>query len=214
MVATTHGIPTTYRRAEFRSRLEARWASFFDLIGWKWTYEPLDADGYIPDFLIHGKRPFFVEIGPCILQPDFEAKAQKADEAVAALGHDVLVVGVNPVADIPTTGIGDVQAGWLGEIDPGCPSDCDVPHECRDSPTFAWGSGEWFQCKGYPYGNWPNKTPIACGRIGIYHSVQGFTGRPCGHYDGDHHLGTVDPWELDRLWNHAGSTTQWKPWKR
>lgn len=45
-------IPTTYAGVKFRSRLEARWAAFFDLCGWKWDYEPFDLDGWAPDFLL------------------------------------------------------------------------------------------------------------------------------------------------------------------
>lgn len=45
-------IPTTYNYVQFRSRLEARWAAFFDLCGWRWDYEPFDLDGWAPDFLI------------------------------------------------------------------------------------------------------------------------------------------------------------------
>lgn len=45
-------IPTEYRGVHFRSRLEARWACWFDLVGWPWTYEPLELSGYIPDFLV------------------------------------------------------------------------------------------------------------------------------------------------------------------
>jgi hypothetical protein len=33
-------IVTEYAGARFRSRLEARWAAFFDLCGWRWEYEP------------------------------------------------------------------------------------------------------------------------------------------------------------------------------
>jgi hypothetical protein len=43
-------IPTLYRGVQFRSRLEARWAAFFDLCKFKWTYEPYDLDGWMPDF--------------------------------------------------------------------------------------------------------------------------------------------------------------------
>ena len=31
---TIKAIPTTYAGVRFRSRLEARWAAFFDLCGW------------------------------------------------------------------------------------------------------------------------------------------------------------------------------------
>lgn len=45
-------IPTKYAGVQFRSRLEARWAAMFDLLGWKWEYEPIDLNGYIPDFIV------------------------------------------------------------------------------------------------------------------------------------------------------------------
>jgi len=66
-----------YRTTRFRSRLEARWAAFFDLVGWRWTYEPFDADGWIPDFLIDGERPLLVEVGPCVTEAEYVAKAAK-----------------------------------------------------------------------------------------------------------------------------------------
>ena len=51
-------IETEYRGYRFRSRLEARWAVFFDACGVKWEYEPEGfdlGDGlyYLPDFLLH-----------------------------------------------------------------------------------------------------------------------------------------------------------------
>lgn len=49
---TINAIPTQYGGINFRSRLEAKWACFFDALGWTWDYEPLDLAGYIPDFLI------------------------------------------------------------------------------------------------------------------------------------------------------------------
>jgi hypothetical protein len=55
-IQTYAAIPTVYAGVQFRSRLEARWAAFFDLLGWKWEYEPFDLEGYIPDFLLH-QRP-------------------------------------------------------------------------------------------------------------------------------------------------------------
>jgi hypothetical protein len=57
-------IPTKYDGVQFRSRLEARWAAFFDLNGWEWQYEPVDFDGWTPDFLIMaklGRRPSLVD---------------------------------------------------------------------------------------------------------------------------------------------------------
>lgn len=64
-------IETRYNGYRFRSRLEARWAVFFDTCGLKWEYEhegfDLDALGwYLPDFMmLHnpGRGPI-VEIKP------------------------------------------------------------------------------------------------------------------------------------------------------
>lgn len=51
-------IETEYKGYRFRSRLEARWAVFFDACNVKWEYEPEGfdlGDGlyYLPDFLLH-----------------------------------------------------------------------------------------------------------------------------------------------------------------
>lgn len=47
-------IETRYKGYRFRSRLEARWAVFFDALGIKWEYEKegfdLDGEYYLPDF--------------------------------------------------------------------------------------------------------------------------------------------------------------------
>jgi hypothetical protein len=52
MADTLGAIPTTYRDVRFRSRLEAKWAAFYDLSGWPWVYEPFDLPGWSPDFRV------------------------------------------------------------------------------------------------------------------------------------------------------------------
>ena len=52
-------IETQYKGYLFRSRLEARWAVFFDTCGVRWEYEPEgyilpNGQKYLPDFLLHG----------------------------------------------------------------------------------------------------------------------------------------------------------------
>ena len=52
-------IQTEYKGYLFRSRLEARWAVFFDFCGIDYEYEPEGYDlgnglTYLPDFLLHG----------------------------------------------------------------------------------------------------------------------------------------------------------------
>lgn len=51
-------IETKYKGHNFRSRLEARWAVFFDALGVKYEYEPegislRDGTNYLPDFYVH-----------------------------------------------------------------------------------------------------------------------------------------------------------------
>ena len=44
--------PTFYNGVQFRSRLEAQWACFFDQAKWKWDYEPMDLLGWTPTFRV------------------------------------------------------------------------------------------------------------------------------------------------------------------
>ena len=92
-------IPTIYRDIEYRSRGEARWAAFFDRIGWRHTYEPFDADGYIPDFAIHGTKPLIVEVKPAaVAESDYWSHVRKV--ATALVGHwehSIFIAGANPV---------------------------------------------------------------------------------------------------------------------
>ena len=50
-------VKTQYKGYSFRSRLEAKWAVFFDTLGVRWEYEPdgyplRGGEVYLPDFLI------------------------------------------------------------------------------------------------------------------------------------------------------------------
>lgn len=60
-------IETEYRGYKFRSRLEARWAVFFDRMRYDWTYEPegfeLPSGRYLPDFFIKDFK-VYIEIKP------------------------------------------------------------------------------------------------------------------------------------------------------
>lgn len=60
-------IQTEYRGYKFRSRLEARWAVFFDALGVKWSYEvegyELPSGWYLPDFHLTDYN-IYVEVKP------------------------------------------------------------------------------------------------------------------------------------------------------
>lgn len=52
-MSNNKGIPTIgCRGIQFRSRIEAQWAYIFEKLEWNWEYEPIDLEGYIPDFII------------------------------------------------------------------------------------------------------------------------------------------------------------------
>lgn len=67
---TIKALPSFYKGQQFRSRLEARWAIFFDLMNIEWEYEPEgymleDLGPYLPDFYLPNIRGgTFVEIKP------------------------------------------------------------------------------------------------------------------------------------------------------
>lgn len=84
---------TVHVDINFRSRLEARWAAFFDELKWPWDYEPLDFSGWIPDFVIYGKNSMtFVEV-----KPVFKFPADVAAEIDASGCEDeVLICGISP----------------------------------------------------------------------------------------------------------------------
>lgn len=115
MVTAYKGIPTDHSGSRFRSRLEARWASFFDSMSWEWEYEPFDMDGYIPDFAIRTKTgPLLVEIKP-IVWPQYHGSSAEhiklatphAEKALAAGCESIIVLGTAPVHDI-ALGLGKI----------------------------------------------------------------------------------------------------------
>ena len=63
-------IETQYKGYRFRSRLEARWAVFFDALGLSWEYEPEGFDlgehgWYLPDFYVRGLDAYVEVKGKC-----------------------------------------------------------------------------------------------------------------------------------------------------
>lgn len=104
-------IETRYAGCRFRSRLEARWAVFFDTLGIPWTYEPEgylvgpDSTPYLPDFWLPGEG-LWVEVKGNENQIDAELLA-----AASLPGHGL------PVPSEPRREDGyDVRLLILGEI--------------------------------------------------------------------------------------------------
>lgn len=106
---TIAAIETRYGGVNFRSRLEAKWAAMFDLLGWQWTYEPTDFNGWIPDFSIHGSSLVYVEVKPVDEFP--QGIADKLDSSGCL--DEVLIVGMRgPTWEEDYDG---AMVGWLRE---------------------------------------------------------------------------------------------------
>lgn len=110
MTYTIKAIPTAYAGVNFRSRLEARWAAFFDLCEWKWDYEPFDLEGWAPDFLLRTVLgPVLVEVKPydVVAKLDEElargpsvGRISEYDKAANhGKHHQVLYLGLSPLSD-------------------------------------------------------------------------------------------------------------------
>lgn len=141
-------LETSYGGCRFRSRLEARWAVFFDHLGLKWDYEPQGfelvpvVEGqdhlgcYLPDFWLPGPAAWFEVKGT---NPDVDGWARLTRFASQmSRGHRLLVAvgsmpdprrfdgsghpydGVESAFDIEVLeGVGgDVHYAWC--VCPGC----------------------------------------------------------------------------------------------
>lgn len=194
MTATRSAKPTTYAGANFRSRLEARWSAFFDLVEWRWTYEPFDADGYIPDFVIHGAFPFLVEVGPCIGAADYLDKGTKPRAAfpterrtyglpgdqvwLTVPEHWTLVVGVSAVYEEPR---------WRGSA---------AGFWAIDALSLTDHAPFWQRCG-------------ECGILAIESPDYNSYLRPCGHVSGLC-LPNDRTYTIADLWSEAGNRVQWR----
>lgn len=93
-------IQTEYSGVTFRSRLEARWALYFDLVGIKWQYEKegyqLDSGWYVPDFWLPDLE-IWAEVKPSALTIEESAKAM--DLTIVTRNPSVCLIGPpSPIA--------------------------------------------------------------------------------------------------------------------
>lgn len=181
----TIGMPTRYKGRQYRSRLEARWACFFDLLCWRYEYEPCDFAGWIPDFVLCEAMTVFVEVKPVTLFPS--EVAAKID--ASGCEDEALIVGVSLFT-------GDVFCdnrlclGWLRQSMDDYPS----PGDC----VYDWN---WAV-----FGQYSTSS-----RLGFCHCMQSFADRISGCYDGGSYgRRYCDFRHLLALWVEAGNVTQWR----
>lgn len=112
MIYDIKAVTTEYAKVRFRSRLEARWAAFFDLAGWDWDYEPIDLKKWAPDFLIQAPAcPVYAEVKPVNcengrLPVDQGGPFQKAVDRRCDV--QVLLLGAQPRPWAEAVGVGMV----------------------------------------------------------------------------------------------------------
>ena len=92
---TIRAIETQYKGYRFRSRLEARWAVFFDALGIQWEYETEgfdlgEAGWYLPDFWLP-ELDMYIEIKGVI---PTEEEIGKCEAVRSGLGAIVLFAGL------------------------------------------------------------------------------------------------------------------------
>ncbi len=124
-------LPTEYQGITFRSRLEARWAVFFDSIGVTWCYEDegyelSDGTFYLPDFYIP-RWDCNIEI-KSTAQPDEKVKCAVLCEC---LQRKVLLV----------EGFTDYQKYHVTRFSPGpgpdyCPANCRFGIDRKDESAY------------------------------------------------------------------------------
>lgn len=184
-------IPTVYRDTTFRSRLEARWAAFFDLNGWRWQYEPIDLDGWTPDFVLKGAaNDMLVEVKPIdwannvgpeqILQHADIRKAlnHRKDATISdGLKTEILIIGNGPQW---------VDRDWVlgvfvDESQGAAPDWAVLCHNDRIGNPFDFVSREG--CYAY---------------------------RIAGDWEGNDHIVPVNDERPTKVWGWAGSATQYK----
>lgn len=183
------GIETTYKSIRFRSRAEARWAAFFDLCGWDWSYEPIDLAGYIPDFILHMNIDVLVEVKGGALGAD-ELRPHIAKIERSGWRGEALLL---PAA------LREDDSTFTGAVSALLTDNCHKDGDDDEFPPPWW---------------WEHACIGWCGLhkgIGLSHSVGFYTCRACGKNDGNpttYMRG--DPVDVFDLWARAQNVTRWQ----
>ena len=181
MVERHTGIPTTYNFQRFRSRIEARWAAFFDKMNWPWEYEPIDLAGYIPDFILKFPKPILVEVKS---ELDVDKLGAYAEKIVASgWEREYLVVGAT---------LFDAPAGYLRDFD------------------FAQVSLGTIGIKGEDSGPAALHICRRTNKYTITNPWHDHLCRRCGNHQDFEDLMSVTRASADALWRTASNLAQWK----
>ena len=154
---------------------------FFDEMKWLHEYEPFDLSGWIPDFVLKGKkRNTLVEVKPYTKIEEFYSngvidKVLKVNDA-----REVLFLGccIND-----SNCLCGAQLGWL--YTPDCCLDFEWPNCGIDDAMLDYN--------------------------GFFAAAGSFENRITGVHDGDHHLKPVEYLHAKSIFNKAKTKAQWFP---
>lgn len=154
-------IQTEYKGYRFRSRLEARWAVFFDALGVEWEFEKEgfdlgDAGWYLPDFWlpewswwieVKGGKPTAGEKQKCAALAEYcGVRSIDMNPPGSAVGSHVICVSGPPPMDEEPCGL--AWAFWLPAQD-----------WERGVPIFF---ANCRRCSGIAYGSWDAGHVVEC----------------------------------------------------
>ena len=178
-------IETRYKGYRFRSRLEARWAVFFDSLSIDWIYEPEGFDlgqglWYLPDFWLPQQR-FWIEIKP---KYPFGIDKIKIDKLAEQVNDGDQVFALYGPIPIPT----EIRADWK-DINGSYYTKWDDPHVfltqfgLYNDPYLSWIFDNYTYCAP---GGWDEDywwcSCKECGKIGLQY--EGANERICGDSGG------------------------------
>jgi hypothetical protein len=199
-----NAIPTLYKSIRFRSRLEARWAAFFDLIKWKWLYEPFDLKGYIPDFIVQfNQNRLLIEVKPLTgPNPKFHDVAQKIETSGWLLMNN---------------GSKDLHSG--ASLIVGCGVNLDPKHnDCiygKGRSPFSIDSAGWLEDFSYGVSGYGPCYIARCPHCHAYFYWNLETYWQCQHClketDKPYRLDQSDHPDLGKLLARAQNIVQWNP---
>ncbi|MBA2280278.1 MAG: hypothetical protein H0W25_03450 [Acidimicrobiia bacterium] len=205
----TQGIETSYAGITFRSRLDARWAAMFNLVGWRWTYEPFDGAGYIPDFTLDGPNPLLIEINPAVtigelldhLNRPVAAMRSQWPHAIAVFGGTVEPSGPMVAARVERGEYGLNLGAIAAVIDDDIAASMHSSHYLADDEQLDPDYRDqclWWVC-------------TTCNRFAIRHELMFWRAVwPCGHTTFRRPTAS-DIDVLDGYWADASNRVRWNP---
>lgn len=149
-------------------------------MGWQWQYEPLDLNGYIPDFILLFHKPMLVEVKPELYLKDLHKHCKRIEDS--GWDSEALIVGT----DTFSSNCGDAAIGIV----------CEHVKPASGLGAHWWSTALFHVCR-------------KCKSWSFHHEDGGWNCRVSGCASGDHYIDNVDPEKLRRLFAEASRVVQY-----